>query len=496
MNLKEFTKRLKKEKSFIYSKKIISDLITPVMALLELEKHSKHLCLLESVTGGENKGRHSVIALMPKKIWKYEDNKAYFSENSGKSFKEITEGSKNILSSLKKFVAKYKIDKFGDIPPISSGIYGFMGYDSICLVEDIPNNNPKNLDIADGIYFLPEIVIVFDHIKDEIILNTSFYLEGVNQNKDLEKYISKKMKLFEKVEKIINSLPKKSTSKNQVSKNIKFKSHISKEKYFKMVEKSKQYIKAGDIFQIVPSRRFSSKFELPSTAFYRSLRSINPSPYLFYFKFDNFTLAGSSPEIMVKLEDKKVTIRPIAGTRKRGRDAKEDEKLEADLLADKKELAEHLMLLDLGRNDTSKVCKASTVKVTDEMIVEKYSHVMHIVSNVEGQIKASKNAIDAMYAGFPAGTVSGAPKIRAMEIIDELETERRQFYAGTIGYISANGDMDTAIMLRTALFKDNKIFLQAGGGVVYDSKPEFEYEETENKAKALIKAAENAFKYI
>jgi anthranilate synthase component 1 len=263
-----------------------------------------------------------------------------------------------------------------------------------------------------------------------------------------------------------------------------------------MIERAKNYIKAGDIFQIVPSRRFSANFKLPPVSFYRALRSINPSPYLFYMNLGDFVIIGSSPEILVKLKDNTVTIRPIAGTRKRGSNEGQDQLMEKELLADKKELAEHLMLLDLGRNDVGRVAKPGTVRVTENMKIERYSHVMHIVSNVEGDLADDKDFLDALIAGFPAGTVSGAPKIRAMEIIDELETEKRQFYAGAVGYISYSGDMDMAIALRTALIKDKKLYIQAGGGVIYDSSPEAEFQETENKAMALMKAAESAKNYV
>jgi len=283
--------------------------------------------------------------------------------------------------------------------------------------------------------------------------------------------------------------------RSEINNDIEFTSHLSKEQFFDIVERSIEYIKAGDIFQIVPSRRFSADYHLNPLAFYRSLRSLNPSPYLFFFQVDDFSIIGSSPEILVKVEDKKVTIRPLAGTRKRGATDAEDIELATDLMADKKELSEHLMLLDLGRNDIGRVAKKSTVKVTEQMEVEKYSHVMHIVSNVEGELKEDKDCMDALIAGFPAGTVSGAPKIRAMQIIDGLEQEKRQFYSGTVGYFSATGNLDTCIALRTALIKDNKIYLQAGAGVVYDSIAENEYAETENKAMALIKAAKDAIKY-
>jgi anthranilate synthase component 1 len=478
---------LKNNKNFLITKTITADVLTPVSALLKLQKISKQLCLLESVTGGEKKGRFSVIAILPKIIWKCENEKSYVSENSGKSFKLLEDKKEKVINSLNLFLEKHKIDDLQNLPSIACGAFGYMGYDMIKFFENIPNTNPKNLNIPDSVYFIPEITIIFDNISDTLTISTPIF-NCYKQN------IKQKNSTISKIEKILFADLK--LSKPKLKKfTPNFKTHISKENFYKIVEKSKQYIKAGDIFQIVPSRRFSSPFPLPTTSFYRSLRSINPSPYMFYFQYDDFVIAGSSPEIMVRLKGDKVTIRPIAGTRKRGKDEAEDLFLEKDLLQDKKELAEHLMLLDLGRNDTSRVCEASSVKVTEKMIVEKYSHVMHIVSNVEGKIKKGKNALDALIAGFPAGTVSGAPKVRAMEIINQLEIEKRQFYAGTIGYISANGDMDTAIMLRTALIKDKKIYIQAGGGVVYDSTSKNEFEETHNKAKALMKATENAINY-
>jgi anthranilate synthase component 1 len=271
--------------------------------------------------------------------------------------------------------------------------------------------------------------------------------------------------------------------------------NMSPDQFRAMVERAKDYIVAGDIFQVVPSQRFAVRFDLPPIALYRALRRLNPSPFLFYLDLDGYALVGSSPEILVRLRDSKVTIRPLAGTRRRGASRAEDEALAKDLLSDPKELAEHLMLLDLGRNDVGRVAEIGTVKVTEKMVVEYYSHVMHIVSNVEGRIRPGLDALDALVAGFPAGTVSGAPKVRAMEIIEELEPERRGFYAGTVGYFGADGTMDTCIALRTALVKDGTMYVQAGGGVVYDSDPEAEYQETLNKARALIRAAEEAVRF-
>lgn len=473
---------------FIITKTVSCDTITPVSALLKLEPHSKYLCLLESVTGGENKGRYSVIAILPEKVWKYDDGKVFLSEDEGKKFKKVAAAEP--VKSLRNFINDHKIKDLKNLPSISAGVFGYMGYDMIRLFENIPDKNPKNIEMPESVYFVPQVIIMFDNISDKVTFICPVY-DGKENDKKLT---SQKESLIKKIEGIIFSELPKTKKKNESQ--VKFTSKLGRKEYCKIVEKSKEYIKAGDIFQIVPSRRFVSNFDLPASSFYRSLRSLNPSPYLFYYKVDDFVIAGSSPEIMVRLRDDKVTIRPIAGTRKRGDDKEHDIALEKDLMDDKKEIAEHLMLLDLGRNDVSKVTRPGSLRITDKMSVERYSHVMHIVSNVEGDIIKGKDALDCLIAGFPAGTVSGAPKIRAMQIIDELEIEKRQFYAGTIGYISANGEMDTAIMLRTALIKDGKIYVQSGGGVVYDSVPENEFEETENKAKALIKAAENAVNYI
>ncbi len=496
MNLtrEEFYKKYNAGKNFFLFETIPSDLYTPVLTLKKVSKLSPYHLLFESVTGGEKKGRYSIVALDPDLIWICENEKAKVSRDLN-HFEVVADSKDKVFDSLRKIQKQSRIEENKDLPPMAAGLFGFLGYDMVRLMEKLPSKNKASISMPDSLMFRPRVVIVFDNIKDKLFVILPIYVDKNDRADVLYKETCDRLTRVVNVIKS-NDLDDEDEEKKPKQGKIEFKSNIEKEKYYEIVKKAKEYICAGDIFQIVPSRRFVANFKLPSIAFYRALRSLNPSPYLFYLKLGNFCIAGSSPEILVKLKDKKVTIRPIAGTRKRGRDEAEDLQLEKDLLADKKEIAEHLMLLDLGRNDVGICAKAGTVKVTENMKVERYSHVMHIVSNVEGEIEEGKDFFDALKAGFPAGTVSGAPKVRAMEIIEELEEERRQFYAGAVGYISYNGDMDMAIALRTALIKDNKIYLQAGGGVVYDSSPQAEFQETENKAMALVKAAEAAKNYV
>ena len=380
-----------------------------------------------------------------------------------------------------------------DMPPMSpSGLFGYMGYDCIRLIEDIPDSNPNDLDIPESIMMRPTVMVIFDNVKNMMCLVTPVRDHAGNTDADDKSVYDDALK---RLSDIFDKLEAPVAHKQQPSKldlPLKTESNVTRDDFHTMVKRAKDYILAGDIFQVVPSQRFNVDFDLPAFDLYRSLRRLNPSPFLFYINFDGFSLVGSSPEILVRLRDDTVTIRPIAGTRKRGATPAEDKALMEELLADPKERAEHLMLLDLGRNDIGRVADISTVDVTDQFTVEYYSHVMHIVSNVEGKLKDGMDSLDALFAGFPAGTVSGAPKIRAMEIIDELEPSRRGTYAGCVGYLDGNGDLDTCIALRTALVKDGKVYVQAGGGVVADSDPEFEYIESCNKAKAVIQAAENA----
>lgn len=464
---------------------IPGDLETPVSAFLKCAKDQKYSLLLESVEGGAVLGRYSAIGLQPDLIWHYDGKDVLINDKK--------DGRKP-LQSLREQLSACKIDVVqDDMPPMSaSGLFGYMGYDCIRLIEDIPDTNPNDLDIPESIMMRPTVMVIFDNVKNMMCLVTPVREHINNTDADAKSIFDD---ACNRINAVFEQLEEPVAHKQQPSKidlPLKSSSNMTRDDFHGMVKRAKEYILAGDIFQVVPSQRFSVDFDLPAFDLYRSLRRLNPSPFLFYINFDGFSLVGSSPEILVRLRENTVTIRPIAGTRKRGKDAAEDKSLMEDLLADPKERAEHLMLLDLGRNDIGRVADISTVDVTDQFTVEYYSHVMHIVSNVEGKLKDGMDSLDALFAGFPAGTVSGAPKIRAMEIIDELEPSRRGTYAGCVGYLDGNGDLDTCIALRTALVKDGKVYVQAGGGVVADSDPELEYQESCNKAKAVIQAAENA----
>lgn len=469
--------------SQIISKQISADLLTPVLALLKIQSQfPDYHFLLESVEKGNNKGRYSVIGTLPDLIWKVENNHAYINRSAAKNINAFEKIDTHPIESLRTIINQSKIKN--SHPALSSGLFGYMSYDMVRLMETLPNRNlPDEINIPDSIFIRPQIIIVFDNLFDVINIYSPVY-EG--SATDAENNIAKIIDLLKN--------PGSNNHKAVANKELNFESNFTESEYCAAVEKAKKYITDGDIFQVLPSQRFSSDFNNENAFdFYRSLRSINPSPFLFYLKFADFHLTGSSPEIMVSVKSGKVVIRPLAGTRKRGANAAEDKKIAAELLADEKEIAEHLMLIDLGRHDVGKVCKAGTVKLTEKMIVEYYSHVMHISSNVEGMLDEKYDALDALISGFPAGTVSGAPKIRAMEIIEELEKCKRSFYAGCVGYFSGNGDMETCITLRSALIKNNKIYLQAGAGVVFDSVPKSEYQECINKAQALVKAAQNIF---
>ncbi len=469
------------------------DVDTPVSVMLKLGQERAYSALLESVEGGAARGRYSFIAIDPDLVWRCKGQAAEICREvtPGKPL-TFTPDDKPTLASLRALMAASRITLPEHLPPMAAGLIGYMGYDTIRLVENIPDKNPDTLGIPDGVFMRPRVTVIFDNVKDTMIVVTPVYPRpGLTPE---TAYAEATVRLDRVVAKLAKAAPAQVPAASP--RFTEAVSNIGRDGYHRMVAKAKEYILAGDIFQVVPSQRFRLPFTLPAFAFYRSLRRLNPAPFLFCLTFEGFSFVGSSPEILVRLRGGKVTIRPIAGTRKRGATKAEDDALVKDLLGDPKEIAEHLMLLDLGRNDVGRVCKTGTVKVTEQMTIEYYSHVMHIVSNVEGEIDPAYDAMDALMAGFPAGTVSGAPKIRAMEIIDELETERRGFYGGAIGYLSANGDMDTCIALRTAVVKDGQIYIQAGGGVVADSDPESEFQESNNKAKALIRAAEDAVKFF
>jgi len=467
----------------------IADLETPVSAMLKLADRQPGSFLFESVEGGETRGRYSIIGLKPDIIWRAHRHEAEINR-SARYEPEAFVPAGETLASLRALIAECRLDLPEHLPPMAAGLFGYMGYDTVRMIEDIPDNNTDVLGVPDAIMLRPTIMVIFDSVKDLVTIVTPVWPEdGISAR---AAYARAGERVADVVGDFERALPQAPVTQDPVTPEVEPTSNIEKPRYLEMVNKAKEYIVAGDIFQVVPSQRFRMPFTLPPFALYRALRRTNPSPYLYFLNFGDFSVVGSSPEILVRMKDGKITIRPIAGTRPRGETREEDQALEKDLLSDPKELAEHLMLLDLGRNDVGRVSKIGSVKVTEEFVIERYSHVMHIVSNVEGDVRDDVDAVDALLAGLPAGTVSGAPKVRAMEIIEELETERRGIYGGGIGYFSADGDMDTCLVLRTAIVKDGEMFVQAGGGVVADSDPEAEYQETVNKAKALIRAAAEA----
>jgi len=474
--------------------RLIADLETPVSAFLKLAEGQADAFLFESVQGGETRGRYSIIGLKPDLIWRCRDGKAEIRNGvspSGAGFSPDANAT-DPLTSLKRLVKETQMELPKELPPMAVGLFGYLGYDIVRHIERLPSPPPDRMGLPDAIMLRPTIVAVFDNIRDEIIVVTPVWsnpkLSARAAYAQAEERLGEIVKALEHAE-IASDSPAAKAILGPAESNT---SHAD---YLAIVKKAKEYILAGDIFQVVPSQRFRRKFSLPPFYLYRALRRLNPSPFLYFLNFSGFAIVGSSPEILVRLRDGKITIRPIAGTRPRGTGEAEDKRLADELLADPKERAEHLMLLDLGRNDVGRVAETGTVTVTDQFFIERYSHVMHLVSNVEGRIRAGIDAVDALAAGFPAGTLSGAPKVRAMEIIDELEKEKRGVYAGAVGYFAANGSMDTCIVLRTAVVKDGIMYVQAGGGVVADSDPEAEYQETVNKAKALMVAADEAVRY-
>lgn len=491
----EFSQALKKNGSTVLFKKVSTDKLTPVLAAIKIaEKFPTHHFLLESVEKGHNRGRFSMLGFMPDLVWKCDGEKSFINKNFASSAQSFEEEKGNPLDNLRALIDATRITwddlNYGsqNLPSMCSGIFGYMAYDMIRLMEKMPHRNLRDeFNIPDSIFIRPQIMVVFDSLFDCALICAPVFAQSEFDD------VAAKILLTEA---LLNSSHE--TAEIKANTQFEFKSNCTEEKYCAMVNHTKKYIIDGDIFQALPSQRFVSDFDkkIPPISFYRSLRAINPSPFLFYLKIDDFVLSGASPEIMVSLRDKKITIRPLAGTRKRGKNQAEDKKIAAELLADEKEIAEHLMLIDLGRHDVGRVAKPGSVVVTEKMVVENYSHVMHISSNVEGILDEKYDALDALVAGFPAGTVSGAPKIRAMEIIEEIEDVKRSFYAGCVGYFASNGDMETCITLRSALIKDGKIYLQAGAGVVYDSDPQSEYQECINKASALMRACEKIEEFL
>ncbi len=479
---KQFEHNIRQKKDFIFYKKIKDFDYNPTQALIDIVEKNKFSFLYESVEKGKEKGRYTICGFKTIKQIKFHNK--ILSLHGIKKVSKINYG-KNHLIKVNELIKNFKFKKCKSLPPMSGSFFGYIAYENINNVELIATSDKKNdLNTPDILLFLPRILIILDNLNNDLFILKHF----LSDEKGGNNYIDNKIE-FEKIEDDLGKVRNELKLNIKKRKKISVKSNLSKSKFIKNINIAKKYIENGDIFQVVPSQRFETDFREKCGSLYNVLRITNPSPFMYYFNLDKFKIVGSSPEILVRIRSRKVTVRPIAGTRPRGETKLIDKAYELDLLSDKKELAEHLMLLDLGRNDVGKISKKSSVTVTAKFIIERYSHVMHIVSNIVGILKNNISPIAALMAGFPAGTVSGAPKIRAMQIIDELEQTCRGIYAGGIGYISPHGDMDTCIVIRTGIITKNKLYVQAGGGVVYDSNPQKEYDETVNKAKAVLNAA-------
>ena len=479
------------EASIVWAR-LVADLETPVSAMLKLSRGRPMSFLLESVEGGAVRGRYSIIGLEPDIVWRAFGDRAEINLNPAASPDGFAAEPEPTLASLRQLLARSRIKLPAELPPMAAGVFGYMGYDTVRLVEHLPDEPPDVLGVPDAILVRPTVMVIFDAVKDEMTVATPvFPVKGIGA---AEAYAAAMGRLANVVASLDDPLPHAAIPPSALKTPAPV-SNTAEADYLAMVSRCKDYIAAGDAFQIVVSQRFSAPFTLPPFSLYRALRRTNPSPFLFHLDFGNFALVGSSPEILVRVRDGRVTIRPLAGTRRRGATAEEDRRLEAELVADPKERAEHLMLLDLGRNDVGRVAKIGSVEVASSFDVERYSQVMHMSSTVNGELDAGHDSIDALLAGFPAGTLSGAPKVRAMEIIDELEKEKRGPYAGCVGYFSADGNLDTCIVLRTALVKDGRMYVQAGAGIVADSVPSEEQNECVIKARALFRAAEEAVRF-
>ncbi|CUH40832.1 Anthranilate synthase component 1 [Jannaschia seosinensis] len=467
-----------------------ADLDTPVSLMLKLAEAQPFSFVLESVTGGEVRGRYSIVGMKPDLIWECRGETSRVNR-AARWDPSAWEDAGAPLAAIRALLDESRIDLPDGLPSACAGLFGYLGYDMIRLVERLPDVNPDPLDLPDAMLMRPSVVAVLDGVKGEVILVAPVWHRG-------ETARAAYAQAAERLQDALTSLGRAVTEPRDMAEPFDLPepvSNFSKPAYLAAVERAKEYVAAGDIFQVVPSQRWTFDFPLPPFALYRALRRTNPSPFMFHFDMGGFQIVGASPEILVRVFGREVTIRPIAGTRPRGATPEEDRAMEADLLGDPKERAEHLMLLDLGRNDVGRVARTGTVRPTEQFVIERYSHVMHIVSNVVGELAEEHDALSALLAGLPAGTVSGAPKVRAMQIIDELEPEKRGVYGGGVGYFSANGDMDMCIALRTGVVKDGHLYVQAGGGVVHDSDPEAEWQETVNKSRALKMAAAEAGRF-
>ena len=493
ISFEDFSRAYEAGEAQLVATRLVADLETPVSAFLKLSAgRDGNVFLLESVEGGAARGRYSMIGLDPDIIFRASAGKAEINRKALTDREAFEHCPEKPLIALRKLIAESAVPQPEGMPPMAAGVFGYLGYDMVREMERLAPVKPDPIGTPDAVMIRPTVMAVFDTVRDEISIVTPVRVaEGVSAHAAYDRAL-------ERIDAVVARLEGPLVHDASADPHLLAEAPVSntpEPRFLDMVEKAKEYIRAGDIFQVVLSQRFTAPFTLPAFALYRALRRVNPAPFLCYLDFGGFQIVCSSPEILVRVRAGEVTIRPIAGTRWRGKTQAEDEALAADLLADEKERAEHLMLLDLGRNDVGRVAKIGTVEVTDQFAVERYSHVMHIVSNVVGRLDPKHDAIDALSAGFPAGTVSGAPKVRAMEIIDELEVDKRGIYAGAIGYFSADGEMDTCIILRTSIVRDGKMYVQAGAGIVADSVPESEQAECVNKAKALFRAAEEAVRF-
>ncbi|MBI4974639.1 MAG: anthranilate synthase component I [Candidatus Omnitrophica bacterium] len=485
-NKDEFTRLAKRGNLIPVYKEILADFETPLSAFTKIDGGS-YSFLLESVEGGERIARYSFLGSSPSLIFSSKRNRISLTE--GRILKNYTT-NRDPIEELKDILKKYKFVKVKGLPRFSGGLVGFLGYDMVRYIERIPDKNPDDLKLPDSIFMLTDTLLIFDHVDHAIKVVSNAHVKG-DPSKSYDEAVRK-------IDGIIENFKiggPKDTIPHLVMRRaspLRLRSNYTKTEYENAVRVAKEYVKKGDVIQVVLSQRLQAPISSHPFQIYRALRSINPSPYMYYLKLGDFSLVCSSPEIMVRCEEGRVELRPIAGTRPRGGSEAEDAKLIKDLLSDPKERAEHIMLVDLGRNDIGRVCEYKTVKVSELMTIEKYSHVMHIVSDVSGILKKGKDIFDVVRASFPAGTVTGAPKVRAMEIIDELENVRRGPYAGSVGYFSFSGNLDSCITIRTILVKGKTAYIQAGAGIVADSKPDREYQETMNKAKALVRAIETA----
>ena len=486
-SLEEFKRYAEQGNLIPVYKEIVADLDTPVSAFMKI-RGGDYSFLLESVEGGEKWARYCFLGCDPSLIVRTKGNTFSIQDNGREETGQV-EGD-NPLAVIKKILAKYKPVSVEGLPRFTGGAVGFIGYDMVRYFENLPDQTTDDLDVPDSLFVVTDTLLIFDNVAHTIKIVSNAFNEGGDLDKLYLQTIKKIEALEKKLRANIPATSQGNRAKQAIEEGGKFESNFEEEAFKKAVLKVKEYILEGDAIQVVLSQRLKYPISQDPFNIYRALRTINPSPYMYFLKFGDLEVIGSSPEVLVRLEEGKVEVRPIAGTRKRGQNEEEDCALEKDLLQDEKELAEHIMLVDLGRNDLGRVAQTGTVEVNEKFIVERYSHVMHIVSNVRGILKKGLDCFDVLKAAFPAGTLSGSPKIRAMEIIDELEPTRRGLYGGTVGYISFNGNMDTAIAIRTLLVKDNIAYLGVGAGIVADSVPENEFGETMNKGKALLKAIE------